>query len=108
MQNHATYGPTFLSILFSRLRHGRDSAALRRRGCGREVRGGARRQQQNHALLLGGDSIENKMETHIMDRRQLMVKRIMVKVKQVGQDGQNGPVGQNGLVGQDGQNRPVT
>ena len=50
----------------------------------------------------------NKMETHIMDRRQLMVKRIMVKVKLVRQDGQNGPVGQNGLVGQDGQNRPVT
>ena len=51
------------------------------------------------------------METHIMDRRQLMVKRIMVKVKLVRQDGQNGPVGQNGqngLVGQDGQNRPVT
>ena len=46
-----------------------------------------------------------------MDRRQLMVKRIMVKVKPVRQDGQNGPVGQNGqngLVGQDGQNRPVT
>ena len=36
----------------------RDSAALWRRGCGREVRGGARRQQQDHALLLGGDSIE--------------------------------------------------
>ena len=34
-----------------------------------------------------------------MDRRQLMVKRIMVKVKPVGQ---NGPVWQNGLVGQDG------
>ena len=36
-----------------------------------------------------------------MDRRQLMVKRIMVKVKPVGQDGQNGP------VGQDEQNGPV-
>ena len=43
----------------------------------------------------------NKMETHIMDRRQLMVKRIMVKVKPVEQDGQNGP------VGQDEQNGPV-
>ena len=40
----------------------------------------------------------NKMETHIMDRRQLMVKRIMVKVKPVRQDGQNEPVGQNGQV----------
>ena len=52
----------------------------------------------------------NKMETHIMDRRQLMVKRIMVKVKPVGQDGQagqNGPVGENAPVGQDGQNGPV-
>ena len=40
----------------------------------------------------------------------IMVKRIMVKVKPVLHDGQNGPVGQdgqNGLVGQDGQNRPV-
>ena len=40
-----------------------------------------------------------------MDCRQLMVKRIMVKVKPVGLDGQNGPVGQdgqNGLVGQNG------
>ena len=52
--------------------------------------------------------IVNKMETHIMDRRQLMVKRIMVKVKPVGpdgQNGQNGPVwqdGQNGMVGQNG------
>ena len=40
------------------------------------------------------------METHIMDRRQLMVKRIMVKVKQVGQDGQNRVVGQDGPVEQ--------
>ena len=42
------------------------------------------------------DAVKNKMETHIMDRRQLMVKRIMVKVKPVGQDGQNGPVAQTG------------
>ena len=50
------------------------------------------------------------METHIMDRRQLMVKRIMVKVKPVGQDGQDGqnvPVGQDGPFGQDGQDGPV-
>ena len=63
------------------------------------------------ALIGQCDTFVNKMETHIMDRRQLMVKRIMVKVKLVRQDGQNGPVGQNGqngLVGQDGQNRPVT
>ena len=31
----------------------------------------------------------------------------MVKVKPVGQDGQNGPVGQDELSGQDGQNGPV-
>ena len=36
------------------------------------------------------DAVKNKMETHIMDRRQLMVKRIMVKVKPVRQDGQYG------------------
>ena len=38
-----------------------------------------------------------------MDRRQLMVKRIMVKVKPVGQDGQDGQNGQNGSIGQDEQ-----
>ena len=46
----------------------------------------------------------NKMETHIMDRRQLMVKRIMVNLKPVRQDGQNGQNGQNGPIGQDGLN----
>ena len=33
------------------------------------------------------------METHIMDCRQLMLNRIMVKVKPVGEDGQNGQLG---------------
>ena len=42
-----------------------------------------------------------------MDRRQLMVKKIMVKVKPVGQDGQNGPVGQDGQNGPVGQDGPV-
>ena len=49
----------------------------------------------------------NKMETHIMDRRQLMVKRIMVRVKPVWQDGPDGPYGQDGQNGQDGQTGQV-